>query len=783
MKRKSFGKLAIVTLLAVAMLLGLCVCSKKAETKPATTTTTTTTNAKVETTQPSTTTTVAKAEEPAPVPAVEVKAEEVKEEPKEEVKVEEPVVETTPEVVEEAKVEEPVVEEEVASEETPIFSTLFTYNGVTSSIVAYSDHATVSIPSGVTESDIAYLASLLVSAYPDASKVTYAVVDGNLELTYPEQAGEFIVAAINTLETDAKAVIDALTTPVEPEVEEVTVAEVSEEPEAEDTYDFSIDEDGTIRASYNYHNLSSASIVMTDTEATITYPAEYIYKSDIVDFFASVVEAFPFVKDYVTYSIPEDGTLVLTYPSNVVDTAYEKVEVLAYLDDAVTNYVDAILSAFLDVLDSTTEEAVAEEETTVEDVPVFASIFTYKGITSNIIAYSDYALISIPAGVTEDDINAIAAELVAAYPEASVVTYALDGANIVLTYPEQSDAFVLAAVTQLENDAKWLIDQLSPATEEVAVAETETAEEAPLFSTIFTYKGVTSYVVAYSDHALISIPEGVTEADINTIAAELVAAYPIAKAVTYDVEDNNIVLTYPEENGEFIASAVTQLESDARWLIDQLTPATEEVAVAKVEEPAPVAAPVVEEVKEAPVESAKSEEATPVPATEPEKPSTVEPESSKVEVVAPSAPVAAPVVQKESFIKGYTASITATPKANVSSVWEKPFVVGFGGRFALDFGKFSVGVKASYDLSAYMPVALYGKYNAVELGNGNLYGLLAAGANIGLNGRTTGALFELGVGYEYNFSEKFSAFAEVSGQYSTNNKFEVGATLGASVKF
>lgn len=777
MKRKSFGKLAIVTLLAVAMLLGLCVCSKKAETKPATTATTTT-NAKVETTQPSTTTTVAKAEEPAPAPtpAVEVKAEEVKEEPKEEVKVEEPVVETTPEVVEEAKVEEPVVEEEVASEETPIFSTLFTYNGVTSSIVAYSNHATVSIPSGVTESDIAYLASLLVSAYPEASKVTYAVVDGNLELTYPEQAGDFIVAAISTLETDAKAVIDALTAPVEPEVEEVTVAEVSEEPEAEDTYDFSIDEDGTIRASYNYHNLATASIVMTDTEATITYPAEYIYKSDIVDFFANVVEAFPFVKDYVTYSIPEDGTLVLTYPSEVVDTTYEKVEVLAYLDDAVTEYADAILGSFLNALDSTTEEAVATEETTAEeDVPVFASIFTYKGITSNIIAYSDYALISIPAGVTEDDINAIAAELVAAYPEASVVTYALDDANIVLTYPEQSDAFVLAAVTQLESDARWLIDQLTPATEEVAIAEVKTEEEAPLFSTIFTYKGVTSYVVAYSDHALISIPDGVTEADINTIASELVAAYPIAKAVTYDVEDNNIVLTYPEENGDFIASAVTQLESDARWLIDQLTPATEEVAVAKVEE----VAPVVEEVKEAPVETAKAEEPV-APVVAPEVPaSPVE----TVEVVAPSAPVAAPVAQKESFIKGYTASITATPKANVSSVWEKPFVVGFGGRFALDFGKFSVGVKASYDLSAYMPVALYGKYNAVELGNGNLYVLGAAGANIGLNGRTTGALFELGVGYEYNFSEMFSAFAEVTGQYTTNNKFEVGATLGASVKF
>ena len=778
MKRKSFGKLAIVTLLAVAMLLSLCVCSKKAETKP----TTTTTNAKVETTQPSTTTTVAKAEEPAPAPtpAVEVKAEEVKEEPKEEVKVEEPVVETTPEVVEEAKVEEPVVEEEVASEETPIFSTLFTYNGVTSSIVAYSNHATVSIPSGVSEDDIAYLASLLTNAYPEAKAVTYSVVDGKLELTYPEQASEFIVAAINTLETDAKALIDGLTAPVEPVVEEVSVTEVSDEPEQTEESDFSIAEDGTIKAIYSYHNLANASITMTDTEATIHYPSEYIYKSDIEDFIANIVNEFPYVADYVTYSIPEDGTLVISYPSNVVDEAFEKVEVLAYLNDVVTEYADSVLSAYLVPAIEPVEEAVAKAEEAVAkaeeavaeetvEAPVFSSIFSYKGITANIIAYSDYATISIPEGVTEDDINAIASELVESYPMASAVTYSLDGNNLVLSYPEQSDDFILVAITQLENDAKWLIDQLTPVVEEaVAKAEEPVAEEVPLFSTIFTYKGVTSNVIAYSDHATISIPEGVTEKDINAIASELVKAYPMASAVTYSLEGDNLVLTYPEESEDFIASVATQLSSDARWLIDQLTP----VAVAKTEEPvlAPVEEAVEVKIEEpAPVESAKVEE--------------VVAEEKTVEVVAPSVPVAAPVAQKESFIKGYTASITATPKANVSSVWEKPFVVGFGGRFALDFGKFSVGVKASYDLSAYMPVALYGKYNAVELGNGNLYVLGAAGANIGLNGRTTGALFELGVGYEYNFSEMFSAFAEVTGQYTTNNKFEVGATLGASVKF
>ena len=777
MKRKSFGKLAIVTLLAVAMLLSLCVCSKKAETKP-TTTTTTTTNAKVETTQPSTTTTVAKAEEPAPAPtpAVEVKAEEVKEEPKEEVKVEEPVVETTPEVVEEAKVEEPVVEEEVASEETPIFSTLFTYNGVTSSIVAYSNHATVSIPSGVSEDDIAYLASLLTNAYPEAKAVTYSVVDGKLELTYPEQASEFIVAAINTLETDAKALIDGLTAPVEPVVEEVSVAEVSDEPEQTEESDFSIAEDGTIKAIYSYHNLANASITMTDTEATIHYPSEYIYKSDIEDFIANIVNEFPYVADYVTYSIPEDGTLVISYPSNVVDEAFEKVEVLAYLNDVVTEYADSVLSAYLVPAIEPVEEAVAKAEEAVAEetveAPVFSSIFSYKGITANIIAYSDYATISIPEGVTEDDINAIASELVESYPMASAVTYSLDGNNLVLSYPEQSDDFILVAITQLENDAKWLIDQLTPVVEEaVAKAEEPVAEEVPLFSTIFTYKGVTSNVIAYSDHATISIPEGVTEKDINAIASELVKAYPMASAVTYSLEGDNLVLTYPEESEDFIASVATQLSSDARWLIDQLTP----VAIAKVEE----VAPVVEEVKEAPVETAKAEEPV-APVVAPEVPAAP---VETVEVVAPSVPVAAPVAQKESFIKGYTASITATPKANVSSVWEKPFVVGFGGRFALDFGKFSVGVKASYDLSAYIPLAFYGKYNFVELGNGSLYGLFAAGANIGLNGRTPGALFELGVGYEYNFSEMFSAFAEVTGQYTTNNKFEVGATLGASVKF
>ena len=670
MKRKSFVKIAIVSLLALTMLLCLCVCSKKADSKTTTAVATTTSETKTE--KAETPTTVEKGEEvkaetkaetkvdePATTAKVEETVTETKTEEPVVAEAEEPVVakaeETVEEPVKEEKAEAKEVESENKKEDLPVFSSIFTYDGITANIVAYNDHASISIPEGVTANDIASLATALVSAYPVADAVTYTIDGDELLLSYPETASDYIVAAISQLEDDARYVIDSLSSA---KTEETVATEITpEETEEDDVYktdDLTISNDGTVTAIYNYRGLAEAKVVMTDTETTVFYPAEYIYKSDIDSFMALASSVYPEIAKEITYSIAEDGKLVITYPKELLGGTYYKLETLAYANDEVTAYADSIL---LSLIENLTEEVKAEEVEEVEEV----------------------------------------------------------------------------------------------------VVETE---ELPVFSTIFSYKNYKSNIVAYTDHATLTIPEGVTESDIAYIASELVKAYPVASEVEYSIDGDTLLVTYPTVTEEFVALAVTELENDAVALINSLTPVVkaEEVVVIEPEKEEVVALHE-EPVKEETVEEIKEEK------------------------VVPPAPEA-PMAQKESFIKGYSASLTSTPKFNLNQNWPSPFVVGFGLRGEVNFGKLSLGVKASYDLSSYIPALIYGRYNIADFDNGSLYATLGLGANFGIGeGRATGFIVEGALGYEYSLTDSISLFAETLLSWSTNLGFELGANLGAKINF
>lgn len=670
MKRKSFVKIAIVSLLALTMLLCLCVCSKKADSKTTTAVATTTSETKTE--KAETPTTVEKGEEvkaetkaetkvdePATTAKVEETVTETKTEEPVVAEAEEPVVakaeETVEEPVKEEKAEAKEVESENKKEDLPVFSSIFTYDGITANIVAYNDHASISIPEGVTANDIASLATALVSAYPVADAVTYTIDGDELLLSYPETASDYIVAAISQLEDDARYVIDSLSSA---KTEETVATEITpEETEEDDVYktdDLTISNDGTVTAIYNYRGLAEAKVVMTDTETTVFYPAEYIYKSDIDSFMALASSVYPEIAKEITYSIAEDGKLVITYPKELLGGTYYKLETLAYANDEVTAYADSIL---LSLIENLTEEVKAEEVEEVEEV----------------------------------------------------------------------------------------------------VVETE---ELPVFSTIFSYKNYKSNIVAYTDHATLTIPEGVTESDIAYIASELVKAYPVASEVEYSIDGDTLLVTYPTVTEEFVALAVTELENDAVALINSLTPVVkaEEVVVIEPEKEEVVALHE-EPVKEETVEEIKEEK------------------------VVPPAPEA-PMAQKESFIKGYSASLTSTPKFNLTQNWPSPFVVGFGLRGEVNFGKLSLGVKASYDLSSYIPALIYGRYNIADFDNGSLYATLGLGANFGIGeGRATGFIVEGALGYEYSLTDSISLFAETLLSWSTNLGFELGANLGAKINF
>ena len=454
MKRKSIGKLAIVALLSVAILLSFTVCSKKAETK--TTTTTTATSAPA-TTAPATTPAATapvqeekKAEVPAAEPTPAPVVEPVVEEPA-------PVVETVAE--EPAPVEEPAVEE--VKEDLPVYSTLVSSNGITVAFVAYNDHATVTIPSGIDADKIKSAADYVLSVYPAAASLPYTF-DGNvLEISYPAQSDDVIVGIVSSL---ADAVTKAIDSYYAAKVE---VAKSKE---------FSVAADGTINATYSYKGLAEADVVLADGVATIKYPAHYIYRSDIDEFVAAAVAQYPALAQYVTYSVPEDGTLVVTYPASL--TTSHLVEALAVLNDQVTVYIDNFITSYLKAFEPAEEAPAVVEEDPAIEVPAFSTLITTHGLTATVEAYADKAYITVPAGTTKGDVDAVVGLLAKAYPElASAVVYSFDGSVVTLQYPAQSDAVIRAAVSELNTLAVAAADQFFGK----AVAKEEPAvEEAPV---------------------------------------------------------------------------------------------------------------------------------------------------------------------------------------------------------------------------------------------------------------------------------------------------------------
>ena len=473
MKRKSIGKLAIVALLSVAILLSFTVCSKKAETK--TTTTTTATSAPA-TTAPATTPAATapvqeekKAEVPAAEPTPAPVVEPVVEEPA-------PVVETVAE--EPAPVEEPAVEE--VKEDLPVYSTLVSSNGITVAFVAYNDHATVTIPSGIDADKIKSAADYVLSVYPAAASLPYTF-DGNvLEISYPAQSDDVIVGIVSSLADAVTKAIDSYYAAKEEVVE---------------SKEFSVAADGTINATYSYKDLAEADVVLADGVATIKYPAHYIYRSDIDEFVAAAVAQYPALAQYVTYSVPEDGTLVVTYPASL--TTSHLVEALAVLNDKVTVYIDNFITSYLKAFEPAEEAPAVVEEAPAIEVPAFSTLITTHGLTATVEAYADKAYITVPAGTAKGDVDAVVGLLAKAYPElASAVVYSFDGSVVTLQYPAQSDAVIRAAVSELntlavaaadqffgkeEAKAEVVVEEAPAVVEEVPVAEAPKSEtEAPV---------------------------------------------------------------------------------------------------------------------------------------------------------------------------------------------------------------------------------------------------------------------------------------------------------------
>ena len=591
MKRSNLVFVIVVMLLAVAILLSTC--EKKSDKSKASAVTATA----VETVAKAETSSSVKTEEPAPQVKVEESAAEVKAEEPVESKTQESAVEEKAPVIEEVREETPVIEtaavEEPVMEEVPVeavkvelpehvgeslYSMSFAFRGRKAEITAYSDYTEVRLISG-TEEDILALASLIAVDAED-----FLIQDGTVYVVTPQiMSASAEESAVEIPAVESAELVE------EVEIPAVETAAVVEEEAA------SPEEEAVLFSGHFSYKGYSADIEAYSDHALITVPSGTT-DEDVNSCAVLLAEAYPEAV-YVQFRL-QDDVVTLWYPEQnaelIAGVCVQLEKDAEYIIDRIPQEVEieeaVEVGCVVEVEKAEAPSSAFEEETVVTmkkaEEPLFSTVFSYKGIEGAIAAYTDHAVVTLPAGTTEDDVVWCASLLVEAYPEASAVTYSLHDDILMLYYPQQSEAFIKAACSRLLSDAEYLIDSITDSVGEEKIEEsiseaavpekTESAEEKAisdavdicLYEAVFSYKGITSEILVYSDHAVLTLPEGTTGEDILYCAALLNAAYPEAEAVTYIVGDGIITLNYPAQNPEFILTALYRLADDAMYVID-----------------------------------------------------------------------------------------------------------------------------------------------------------------------------------------------------------------------
>lgn len=315
-----------------------------------------------------------------------------------------------------------------------------------------------------------------------------------------------------------------------------------------------------------------------------------------------------------------------------------------------------------------------------------------------------------------------------------------------------------------EEETQALKDEEIVVLTEVVEEKEEEEEEVidPFFTFTYAYGGYSSDIVIASTYTTLTVPEVVSLEDIDAVALMAVNAYPVeASLVTYYVKDGTVTLNYPEQTKDYLYSLLPLIEKEAQYVLDMYPlsrdeKAEEEVITLPEETLSPIES----------VDEAEVEEISPLAVTE---------------------EVTAVVEERKSLIQSWSISAYVEPKFNLNGGWQNPFVAAFGVRGEAQLtSTLSAGIKAQYDMSAYIESSLYAKWTFAELGDFDLYikGGLGVTFGLGQNINQSSLLIDAALGLEYGISERLSLFGEITADWSvTKPGFELGAALGVRYTF
>ena len=579
-------------------------------------------------------------------------------------------------------------------------------------------------------------------------------------------------------------------------------------------------------------------VVADKGKATITYPASVISEEDINNAALAAFNAYSSIYDLsdVYYSV-EDGILTITYPESwgVEEFAIAEKTVA----DVLPSYVDSVVSYYLakaeeekieepvltvgpavELEAEATAEAEEAVETSAEEV-VYVPVekkYTLYGYELSVVADKGKATITYPASViSEEDINNAALAAFNAYSsiyDLSNVYYSVEDGVLTITYPESwgVEEFAIAEKTVADvlpsyvdsvvsyylakAEEEKIEEPVAEVSTEVAIeVSSEVAEEVEATEEVtyvpvekkYTLYGYEISVVADKGKATITYPASViTEDDIdNAVLAAFVAYSSVydLDGIGYEVNDGVLTVYYPESWGvEEFAVAEKAIAEALPSYVDSVV--SYYAAQAEVEEPA-IEEQVVETVAEEVVQPA--EEASTV---EPEAEITVDETVAKADetVTEQEAEIA---VEPETKVASKKSSLTVEviPGWNLGGEGGKVSAKGFNWAFGASYKyniseQFSVGAKVAFNfMFRYAQANVVAKYAFVDLGTSSVYAVASAGLDYSFRAQKAGFIGSLGAGYEYNITDSISAFAELSGQFSTIRQFDVTANIGVKLTF
>ena len=225
-----------------------------------------------------------------------------------------------------------------------------------------------------------------------------------------------------------------------------------------------------------------ATLTASEGTAVIEYPA-FVRDDELLDAMQAVFARYPEFAKEITVAFGEPGTVYAYYPAEYGEAGFDLA--VAILEEELPPYIDALMAMYA----AQAAEAAAAAEPTVVYEPLVWS-FDYRGISATVTAYPGVAYVTYPAAVTNEEIDAAAAALVATYPGyTDGITYTIVEPGLaVIYYPESyGEAEFALATAILDSELRPYIDWIAATaqmqTEEPAgetpVAEAPEAAEEP----------------------------------------------------------------------------------------------------------------------------------------------------------------------------------------------------------------------------------------------------------------------------------------------------------------